>query len=571
MGSTREPNDGPSRNLAYREEATYALGKSGAERLEALLHADKPMQVIRSLPDRDLYLTIRQVGPMDALPILALASAAQIQHVLDLESWRQDRFDGDRSGSWVAVLHQAGEPTLKRFLRRSDDELLVALFARWARVSQFEFDDQIPIHGSGMTEAGDELGFAAPDGFHRFSPAREEHAPAVRRMAELLFQDEPERYGRLLLDAMSQLPSEMEEQALHWRQSRLEEHGFPTVEEATEIYLPPQGTCTDPGETVPADGADPVRDLPVAVVGEGWVQSLASDLPAAEYDHLMRQFSALANRVLVADHLDTGEPESHQAALRKAVATVGIALAVRFASDGRPAATVVREIPVVELFREGYAQEEAMRQECHRLLRDGWPAAAPNALDLVDPLLRQRLAGLMDSRPLYYQAPAGDASKEQYREFRSLDEVVETRTALDLVRRIGSIFVHHLGLDIPRLLEGSTGFPYGNPRFSTLMMTMMAWHAVRKEIRLEPLPSDVLADFLRTVASRRTADAEAPDRALEAMVRSLNETAGLSSGDGAALHGFGQACLPTLRAECGQLDPGSPLDQRVVSCLLIRQ
>ncbi len=569
MGSTREPNDGPSRNLAYREEAAYALGKNGAERLEALLHADKPMQVIRSLPDQDLYLTVRQVGPMDALPILALASAAQIQHIVDLESWRQDRFDSDRAGAWVAVLHQAGEPTLKRFLRRSDDELLVALLVRWARVSQIEFDDQIPIHGSGSTEAGDEQGFVSPDGFHRFSPALEEHAPAVRRMAEMLFQDEQERYGRLLIDAVSQLPAELEEQALHWRQSRLEEHGFPTEEEATEIYLPPQGTRTDPGETVPADGAGPVRDLPVAVVGEGWVQALTSDLPAAEYDHLMRQFSALANRVLVADNLDTGDPESHQAALRKAVATVGIALATRFASDRLPDKTVVREIPVVELFREGYARTEAMRQECHRLLRDGWPAAAEGALDLVDPPLRQRLAGLMDSRPLYYQAPAADG-KERYREFRSLDEVMETRTALDLVRRIGSIFVHHLGLDIPRLLEGSADFPYGNPRFSTLMMTMMAWHAARKEIRLEPLPSDVLADFLRTVASRRTADAEAPDRALEAMVHSLNETTGLCTADGAALHRFGQACLPALRAECGQLDPGSPLNQRAVSCLLIR-
>ena len=570
MGGTTEPNDGLSRNLAYREEAAYALTKSGAERLEALLNAEKPMQVIRSLPDRDLYLTVRQVGPMDALPILALASPAQIQHVLDLESWRDDRFDGERSGAWVAVLQEAGEPTLKRFLRRSDDEMLVALFARWARVSQIEFDDQIPIHGSGETEAGDERGFVAPDGFHRFAPEREEHAPAVRRMAELLFQDEPERYGRILLDALWQLPSEMEEQALHWRQSRLEEHGFPTVEEATEIYLPPRGTRTDPGETVLADGADLIRSLPVAIVGEGWMQSLASDLPAAEYDHLMHQFSALANRVLVADHLDTGEPESHQTALRKAVATVGIALAARFASDGRPAETVVREIPVVELFREGYAQAESMRQECHRLLRDGWPAAAPDALDLVDPPLRQRLAGLMDNRPLYYQVPAGE-NKEQYREFRSLDEVVETRTALDLVRRIGSIFVHHLGLDIPRLLESSADFPYGNPRFSTLMMTMLAWHATRKEIRLEPLPSDVLADFLRTVASRRTADAEAPDRALETMVRRLNETAGLSPGDGPALHRFGQACLTTLRAECGQLDPGSPLSQRTVSCLLIRK
>jgi hypothetical protein len=102
------------------------------------------------------------------------------------------------------------------------------------------------------------------------------------------------------------------------------------------------------------------------------------------------------------------------------------------------------------------------------------------------------------------------------------------------------------------------------------MMTMMAWHAARKEVRLEPLPENVLADFLRIVASRRTADDEAPERALTALVRRLTETIELDPIDGAALQGFGQACLPALRAECGQLDPGAPPGQRSISCLLIR-
>ncbi len=335
-----------------------------------------------------------------------------------------------------------------------------------------------------------------------------------------------------------------------------------------EIYLPPRGIRTDPKEIVALEHHGPAGSLAVFAAGESWLEALATDLSSAEHDHLMHQFSALANRVLVADHLDTGDPESHQAAVRKAAATIRIAIAARFASDGRSSGVVVREVPLVELFREGFARVEELQQDSYRLLQDGWPATDARALDLVDPPLRQRLAGLVDRAPLYYQVQQGD-DKELFREFRTLDEVMETRTALDLIRRIGSIFVQRLGLDIARLLEESTEFPYGNPRFSTLMMTMMAWHATRREIRLEPLSADVLADFLRTVASRRTADAEAPDRALTALVRCLVETTELDPGDGAALQGFGQACLPTLRAECGQLDPGAPPGQRSVSCLLI--
>ena len=36
--------------------------------------------------------------------------------------------------------------------------------------------------------------------------------------------------------ALFELPSEVEETALHWRASRLEEHGYPTWDEALSIY-----------------------------------------------------------------------------------------------------------------------------------------------------------------------------------------------------------------------------------------------------------------------------------------------------------------------------------------------
>ena len=97
--------------LTIRQQAELALRLPAAERLQLMLHAPKPMRLVRTLPDADLYLTVREVGPGDALPMLALASASQITHLLDLESWRRDRFDPERAGAWVALLCEAGEPT----------------------------------------------------------------------------------------------------------------------------------------------------------------------------------------------------------------------------------------------------------------------------------------------------------------------------------------------------------------------------------------------------------------------------------------------------------------------------
>ena len=148
-------------SLSIREQAEVALRLPPHQRLELLLHAPRPMRLVRTLPESELYLTVREVGPTDALPLIALASAPQLQFLLDLESWRRDRFDADRSGAWIALMLEAGEPTIRRFLRGTDETQLALLFQRWARVEPIVHEEDHGKHGQGMTETGD----AADDKF----------------------------------------------------------------------------------------------------------------------------------------------------------------------------------------------------------------------------------------------------------------------------------------------------------------------------------------------------------------------------------------------------------------------
>jgi hypothetical protein len=552
------------------------LQLQGVERLESLLDTDEPMKLVRTLPDRDLYLTVREVGPIDALPLIALASSSQIHHLVDLEAWRLDRFDALRAGAWVSVFLEAGEDALNRFITNADDELLSSLFLNWARATPVEYDDQVPIGGIGETEAGDERGFISPDGYYRFNPELREHAPAVRRMAELLMEHAPGRYQQLLWDSRWELPAELEERAMHWRQSRLEEHGYPTLEEAEQIYQPPRGLKTTVLQTIDSEGgilAVPSQ-APALILADNpaWFL-LEQDLEPGVRDRVFHELSALANRIMVADGMDTGLPKSHEDAIRKAGAFITIALTTRRASEGNRAVLALEEIPVVELFREGYALVEALRAQSSRLLTDGWPSSHERSLDLIDPPLRQHLAALRNRRPQYYQAatPGDPGTPEQYRDFLTLAEIHEAGNALDLIEKVGTVLVDHMGLDIARLLEENVEFPFGAPRFSTLLLTMMAWNSSREEIRLEPLPADVAADFIRNVASRRTAGEEAPGRALEKLVGRLATSAGLNAGQVTAVKGYGQAGLASLTAECAQLDPGAPLDQHSISCLLLEK
>jgi hypothetical protein len=101
------------------------------------------------------------------------------------------------------------------------------------------------------------------------------------------------------------------------------------------------------------------------------------------------------------------------------------------------------------------------------------------------------------------------------------------------------------------------------------VLTVLAWHATRGELRGDPLPREVTADFLRSVASRRTAAGDAPARAMAALTTKLAERFGLQPRELSVIEAFGRFCLEQLAAECGSLDPGVPIDRRYVTCLFL--
>lgn len=557
--------------LDIRQQAELALRLPAQQRVELLLHAPKPMRLVRALPDADLYLTVREIGPADAMPLIGLASSSQLLHLMDLESWRGDRFDADRSGAWVALLLDAGEPSLSRFLRNADDELLSLLFRHWIRVEQIEYEDSPDVHGHGEGDGGTEQGFMTPDGYYRFSPTIQEHVAAIRRILQLFYTTSPDRYQSVIWHAIWELPAELEERALQWRQSRLEEHGFPTREEALSIYAAPEGIRVHPQPLVPEDpDALPASRRPVmlSLDAPGGLVDAIERLPPDSRESVLHALVSLANHVIVADATDTGEPSSHITALQKAAGYVAIALRSRGATEQAMIGATLSDVPVIELFREGYGEAVGLQHRAHAMVRDGWASAHPRALELLEAPIADRVLGLLEPRPLFAEFDEDEPSV-RLRDFQSPKELDETRAAFEMSEVVGRLFVERLGFDAGTWVGHET--VTGPMRLSAMFLTALAWHATGNEVAGEPLPGDVMAQFLRTVASRRTASPEAPGRALEMLVRHLTERFELDAREVSVLQAFGRFCLGKLAAECAALDPGVPVDPRLVTCLLIAQ
>jgi len=223
-------------------------------------------------------------------------------------------------------------------------------------------------------------------------------------------------------------------------------------------------------------------------------------------------------------------------------------------------------VPVIELFREGYARAVALASRARLMLKQGWGGGHPKAIDLIDAPLRARVAALLLPRPLFVALIDGD-TEAPTRDFRNLAELEETRITLDLLDALGETLLTRRGIAPADILNDELKSLEVTPRFSTLLLTALAWHAARGEVRVDRLPTEVVADFLRTVASRRTADPEAPARTMTKLIDTLAAEAGLPRRSDAALRAFGATCLDRLAVDCATLDPGMPATPRVVGCL----
>jgi hypothetical protein len=255
--------------------------------------------------------------------------------------------------------------------------------------------------------------------------------------------------------------------------------------------------------------------------------------------------------------------------IEKAAGYLTIAFDARRTGTPEETAEILQQVPVIELFREGYAQVVELQARTRKLVRSGWASIHPEALRLLDSPVRDRLEGLLEARPVYLELPETAGEENNLREFRSSAELQETRVAVEMAEVLGRLLVEHLGLDLEWVF-GTRGFGDEPFRFSALLTTLLAWHSTRSELRGDPLPTAVAADFLRTVASRRTAPPEAPTRTMGALLEQLARSLQLNERELALLQGYGRYCLERLSAECGALDPGVPIDRRAVRCLIVK-
>jgi hypothetical protein len=371
------------RELGRKRREVLALAPEDA--LERILSDPQPAALVHSFPETDLYLLIHDIGPEDALPILALASERQWDHVVDLEGWQRDRVENGRLTRWLNLLLEADPDR----------------FFRWAltqRLSFVEFylfhnvEVRVREHDQDPSEFGEDF-FTLDNVYYvRFlklpptadgsALSEEERRQFLTRFLERLAAHDHLVYQSVLLEAAHVIPAEAEEEEYRWRTVRLAEKGFPPTEEAIGIYQPVtlRAFARRAPKSLPRSRVDaPPPPVPEALLRElpaqaPFSRALAALDPEEALAHIQWEFTNLCNQIVVADGKTIRSRDQLREIVTKACGYLNIGLERlkspgERAPDPRRAAQALTRHPLVELFRLGFGGALELKWQAETWLR----------------------------------------------------------------------------------------------------------------------------------------------------------------------------------------------------------
>ena len=456
------------------------LGRARRLRRADVLLAEEDVEAaVRALPGDELYYVLHELDHEDARPILAAATADQLQVVLDFALWQRDRIVPDALAEWVEAMAHASPDDIARWLAGLDTELVGLIIRRGARIYDLT-QGEAPEESEGIFFPTpdtffvlDVVGLPGEDGTLPSDADPHDRAAVIIRLIDSLYRADKDLARRLLVAATGELDTELEEAAYRWQRGRMADLGFADYYEALEVYrelelggvrigegkAPPLRATADAGAggaalRMPTTLAQRLTDLGGSPFARAAQQLAAGD----EIEELRFALVALTNRVLAADRVSPGDDEAVTATLQRLAATIDLAIERLAPNDDERGAAALRTIPLIRLFRSGVTMIGKVRRLALALARGG--PFGRRALALAEADDATVLESLTRMRPLYprlLDQPPGAGE----RPFQSLADLARAAAAVErvaaaqaMLRGLG-VEPRHLAPDGPLL--GDTG------------------------------------------------------------------------------------------------------------------
>ena len=472
-------------------------------RLDAMLEEVDGKALVRSLPAEDVYSTIIDVGLADSTEIVQLATPEQFRTFVDLAAWQRDRMDPLEVLHWLRAARGDDDDDFVKKVRSLDIEVLELIFKKLTIIHDLEENPDVDTQGVTMEMAeGKYLLEFRIDGVDE---------AALRRLTYDLTTHNPFELSRFLEAVRWEAVTELEEAAYQFRKARLEDLGFPPLEEALKVFA-----WVDP-EKIKA----PVAAAGLAPAGSGHVDYVAAafrGLDSVERQNLEGEVRYLVNCVLVADGAEPGDPIAVKRLSEHARDYLDLGLEHYTGGDPEKAVDVVRETTLRALFQCGFSLTLKLKRQAEKLLHEEGSRFAETWLALDEE--SAALVALLRRRPLKaLKVPGAEPVP-----FRSRREVGECEALLQRVRLQKAVFQALLGAS-----PAETIAPFGQKLSELtpqrLFAAVVARAEVDEQIVVEPFPelklTELTTRLFEDTGSSATLRASAGRRAIAALQRTL--------------------------------------------------
>lgn len=436
-------------------------------RADALLDEVDGRALVRSIPAEDVYSTIVEVGLADSTEIVQLATVEQFRTFVDLAAWQRDRLDPLEVLRWLRAARGDDDEAFIRKLQGLDLEVVELMYKKLSVLHDLEEDPDVNPEGVTMeTPEGRYLVEFKVDGVDE---------AALRRLTFDLMAHNPFELSRFLEAVRWEMPMELEETAFKFREARLEDLGFPPLEEAIRIF-----SWVDPDQQPRAAGA------PATALGStGHVDSVGAafrGLDETERLNLESEVRGLVNRVLVAEGAEPGDPPAVKRASEHARDYLDLGLEHLTHGDAERAAEVVRARPLTEIFQVGFSLTLKLRRQVERLAREEGARFGDTWLALDEETAV--LAALLRKRPLKaLRVPGAEPVP-----FRSKRELAEVEQLLGRVRQQQAVLRGLLGATVAQTVA-QFGVSLAELRPQRLFAAVVARAELDGLIEVAPFPA----------------------------------------------------------------------------------
>ncbi|MBW2677080.1 MAG: hypothetical protein JRD49_05875 [Deltaproteobacteria bacterium] len=454
------------RILGLQEKRKTLMDLPAEQVVEKILDSERPVELVHSFPEEDLYLLVNEIGPEDAQPVISLASAKQWEYMLDMDIWEGDRVNPIAATRWLNLLLASDPDRLSRWCAEEKKEftefflyhnLDVGIREEDQDPSDFgkefsTFDDVFYFRVKALSvEMGTDDDPEADETREHFKNQRKKFFPMLlQKIAAHDFQ----WYRNLLMESASIIPAETEEELYRLRNVRLAEKGFLPREEAVGVYqsIKPQDLAGRPVKFTESESESAA--LPVTPLSSGAMLEENTPLgrALASIDHiqlkmqLQSEFAGLCNSIIAADGTTIQTRQALAGIVKKACGYISIGLE-NLPDDHRH---LIRTYPLSDIFRVGYGQALALKWRAESWQKSSWYVKTGLRLDFWGETFMGVIGGLLIQKPLFFD---NYATGTLYREFQNADDIRSTKKLLDGITSLDKLF-HLLQIEnIPKNLH----------------------------------------------------------------------------------------------------------------------